>query len=71
MGKGKDWVKSKIEGYQQRYRGWVKTDCADGCPFKAEAVRKYGIAVRQFRERLFVLMHMLSMPARVPDISGI
>ena len=69
--KGKDWVWSRIEGCRERYRWWVRRDGAGGCPFKGEAVRKYGIAVDQFRERLFVLMHMLSMPARVPEISGI
>lgn len=40
-------------------------------PFRTEAVRQYGIQVQQFQERLFVLMHMLSMPARVLEISGI
>jgi RecQ family ATP-dependent DNA helicase len=69
--KGKDWVLQRIMEAEQRRKEWV-SNVGEGCPYRAKAVRAYGQMVEQFRERLWMMMHMLGgQPARTTEITGI
>ncbi|KAK5989588.1 hypothetical protein PT974_01671 [Cladobotryum mycophilum] len=72
LGKGKDWIIKRIAGSSSREREWIFNGGSEANPYKAEAVRKYGQVLEQFRERLFVLMHMVAgQPARSMEILGL
>jgi hypothetical protein len=66
---GDGWVLRRILGDAVRKARWFQ----DGDnPYRAEAVRQYGMAVEDFRERLLVLMHLIGgQPARAPEIMGL
>lgn len=69
--KGHGWVLNRIVDSRKRRDRWISVRSESGAPYKADAVRGYGRKLEQFRERMFLLMHMMSMPARIPEISGI
>jgi len=71
LSEGKDWVLKQITQSSARLHEWIKARPGDGSPFQDSAVRQYGRKFEQFRGRLFMLMHMMSMPARSPEISSI
>ncbi|KAJ6438732.1 translation initiation factor IF3 [Purpureocillium lavendulum] len=77
-GRGKDWVLRRILESKARRKSWFTGETADGDkdgddnPYKASAVRKYARTFEQFRERLWMLMHMVAgQPARSTEILGI
>lgn len=76
VGKGEGWVLGRILGSSERMKAWLREeDDSDGGsdnPYRAGAIRKYGHAVEQFRERLWMVMHMVAgQPARSTEILGI
>lgn len=68
---GRDWVLQQIMKSKDQLRKWIKPRPGDGHPYEEKAVQQYGRTFEQCRERIFILMHKLSMPARSPDISAI
>lgn len=75
LSKGDDWVIKRIVESKARCRTWFSEDStvrASDNPYKAKAVRKYGRTLEQFRERLWMIMHMVAgQPARSTEILGI
>ncbi len=71
LGKGEGWVLGRIEESRSRSVAWFPTGGSPK-PYREEAIRRYGRAVEQFRERLWMLVHMTSgQPGRSTEISGI
>ncbi|RKK65967.1 hypothetical protein BFJ69_g15825 [Fusarium oxysporum] len=67
---GKSWIMHKVGRSRDLRCAWIDPSKAN--PFRAKAVQEYGQEVEQFRERLFMLMHMVAgQPARAPEILGI
>ncbi|KAG8667999.1 hypothetical protein FPOAC1_007360 [Fusarium poae] len=56
---------------QARRKVWIDNGRRDGKPFQARAVQSYGQTFNGFMERMFMLMYMMSQPARIPEMSGI
>jgi superfamily II DNA helicase RecQ len=71
VAEGKDWVLKQITQSSARLHEWIKARPGNESPFQEKAVRQYAHRFKQFRERLFMLMHMMSLPARSPEISSI
>ena len=72
LDKGKDWVLRRILGSEKFRNEWFSDGADEVNPYKHAAVRRYGRSVEQFRERLWVIMHMLGGgPAHSTEISGI
>lgn len=72
VGKGKDWVLRRIIESRQKRDEWIASGTDGANPYKAGAVRAYGQMVEQFRERLWMAMHMVAgQPARTAEIMGI
>ncbi|KXH39658.1 hypothetical protein CSAL01_12557 [Colletotrichum salicis] len=65
------WVFQRIAGSMELRRRWG----LEGelfVPFQPEAVRTYGYTFEQFRERLWMLLHMLGgQPGRATEVSGL
>ncbi|OBS16845.1 hypothetical protein FPOA_12574 [Fusarium poae] len=55
---------------QARRKVWIDNGRRDGKPFQARAVQSYGQTFNGFMERMFMLMYMMSQPARIPEMSG-
>lgn len=69
--KGKGWVLQRILGLNKGRKEWISTE-GNAKPYRPEAVRKYSRIVEQFRERLWMIMHMVAgQPARSTEILGI
>jgi superfamily II DNA helicase RecQ len=69
--KGKDWVLQRITEAEGRRKEWISNQVGEGCPYRVKAVRAYGQMVEQFRERLWMMMHMVGgQPARTTEITG-
>ncbi|KAG8670796.1 hypothetical protein FPOAC1_004030 [Fusarium poae] len=75
--RGKNWVMNQITDTQPDGQGqarrkvWIDNGRRDGKPFQARAVQSYGQTFNGFMERMFMLMYMMSQPARIPEMSGI
>lgn len=70
---GENWVLDRIlsEGCREL---WLTDTMGEGddCPYKACAVDKYADTLEQFRERMWVVMHMVAgQPARSAETLGI
>ncbi|KAK4074637.1 hypothetical protein Purlil1_12914 [Purpureocillium lilacinum] len=73
LAKGEDWVLDRILS-EGRRELWLTDTVSEGddCPYKACAVDKYARALEQFRERLWMVMHMVAgQPARSAETLGI
>ncbi|KAI8682258.1 hypothetical protein NCS56_00348100 [Fusarium sp. Ph1] len=69
---GEGWVRQQIAASPARFKAWMAEPLDEQCPYKEKAVRAYGRAMEQFREQMFVLMHMLGgQPARATEILGL
>lgn len=68
---GDEWVFRRIVASRERRSEWgVEGQMTGG--FRAEAIRAYGRAFEQFRERLWLMMHMLGgQPGRATEIGGV
>lgn len=72
LSKGDEWVLRRILESKERRKAWFSEGSGGDNPYKAAAVRKYGRALEQFRERLWMIMHMVAgQPARSTEILGI
>lgn len=56
LDKGHDWVLRRIVGSNAQKKAWFSEGVSDANPYKHSAVRKYGRAVEQFRERLWMIV---------------
>ncbi|KJZ69024.1 hypothetical protein HIM_11583 [Hirsutella minnesotensis 3608] len=57
LSKGEGWVLERIEESNSRRAAWIPTGGSEK-PYKEEAIRRYGRAVEQFRERLWMFTHL-------------
>ncbi|PWI64632.1 hypothetical protein PCL_09489 [Purpureocillium lilacinum] len=73
--KGDEWVLQRISESKAHRKAWFSNDSsirASGNPYRGAAVRKYGRTLEQFRERLWMIMHMVAgQPAPSTEILGI
>lgn len=60
VAKGKDWVLERILASAKKRKEWMSTRGDNGNPYKARTVRRYSRTVEQFRERLWMIMHMVA-----------
>ncbi|KAK1446545.1 hypothetical protein CMEL01_16820, partial [Colletotrichum melonis] len=70
---GDEWVFRRIATCRARRLAWgVDGSTTDGGGLRPDAVRAYGRTLEQFRERLWLLMHMLGgQPGRATEIGGV
>ena len=70
---GENWVLHRILS-EGRRELWLTDTMSEGddCPYKACAVDRYADTLEQFRERMWMVMHMVAgQPARSAEILGI
>jgi hypothetical protein len=68
---GKGWVFTRLVECQKLRKEWISTDEKQRHPYKKKALQQYSKWLERFRELLWFLMHLLSMPARLWEILGI
>jgi superfamily II DNA helicase RecQ len=69
---GDGWVFKQLVQSASLQKTWISTSAGDTeHPLQESAIHKYTDTLLQFRERVFLLMHMLSMPARATEIGGV
>jgi hypothetical protein len=76
--KGKGYIKRRLVRSKERRKAWLHRPEAEssqqssqstGQPYKEKTARAYGRLLDQFREKLLILMHMVSgQPARATEI---
>lgn len=70
--KGKEWAFAQMARSTTLQMAWISSDKTQSHPYKRKAVRQYGKAVERFREKLWLLMHIVSgQPARTPELLNI
>lgn len=69
---GDGWVFKQLVQSTSLQKTWISTSASNKeHPLKQSAIHQYTDTLLQFRERIFLLMHMLSMPARATEIAGV
>ncbi|PON20110.1 hypothetical protein TGAM01_v211033 [Trichoderma gamsii] len=69
---GSGWVKGRILRSKEKRAAWLSETLDERHPYKAKAVRSYGRALEEFREQIWMLMHMTGgQPARSTEVLGI
>ncbi|KAG6148290.1 hypothetical protein E4U37_007506 [Claviceps purpurea] len=75
LSKGKRWNVNQIRASKVLLHEWISTDQHQGqpyCPYRMKAIKDHGKKLDKFREKLWLLVHMLSgQPARATEILGI
>lgn len=72
MQPGSGWVKEQILRSKEKRAAWLSETLDERHPYKGKAVRSYGRALEEFREQIWMLMHMTGgQPARSTEILGI
>ncbi|KAG6042166.1 hypothetical protein E4U17_001581 [Claviceps sp. LM77 group G4] len=72
LSKGKHWNVNQISASKVLQHEWISHDQNQGHPYKMKAVKDHGRKFDKFREKLWLLVHMLSgQPARATEILGI
>ncbi|KAG6260171.1 hypothetical protein E4U48_000121 [Claviceps purpurea] len=75
LSKGKRWNVNQIRASKVLLHEWISNDQHQGqpyCPYRMKAIKDHGKKLDKFREKLWLLVHMLSgQPARATEILGI
>ncbi|KAG5930765.1 hypothetical protein E4U59_000893, partial [Claviceps monticola] len=72
LNEGKRWTVNKILASKVLRNEWVSHDHNRGQPYRMKAVKDHGKRLDKFREKLWLLVQMLSgQPARATEILGI
>ncbi|CAM1507673.1 Fc.00g073140.m01.CDS01 [Cosmosporella sp. VM-42] len=66
---GHGWVKGQILKTATRRKEWLAETMDPDCPYREKAVRKYERTIKQFREQIWMLMHMTGgQPGRATEV---
>lgn len=55
---GEGWVGEQLSASTERQDEWVPDSLDEQCPYRGSALRRYGRAVEQFREQIWMINHL-------------